>query len=265
MLVVQGVVMSDLAAAADIVLPGAASAEKDAIYTNDQGKVQGASRAITRLERPRGLADSRDTRTAAGSVSSLHDGRRGPPGNRGTVARRVCRRRTDGFRAPGTRAQLAPGVQSFRALEVGFPLSRRATREGSQRSDGKGEPAGPLYSAQTGRLAVRGLVAVVALLLVALQVAAAQLRGIQAELTPIVESDAVAGGSQVRAALQVRLPDRFHVQSDAPRDPNLIPTVLTIDPPDGITVAEQSCSPRPQISHKWVRPSHWPCSNRNSP
>ena len=46
MLVVQGVVMSDLAAAADIVLPGAASAEKDAIYTNDQGKVQGASRAI---------------------------------------------------------------------------------------------------------------------------------------------------------------------------------------------------------------------------
>jgi thiol:disulfide interchange protein len=28
------------------------------------------------------------------------------------------------------------------------------------------------------------------------------------------------------------------VQSDAPRDPTLIPTVLTIDPPDGITVAE---------------------------
>jgi NADH-quinone oxidoreductase subunit G len=46
LLVVQGVVMSDLVAAADIVLPGAASAEKDAIYTNDQGKVQGASRAI---------------------------------------------------------------------------------------------------------------------------------------------------------------------------------------------------------------------------
>jgi NADH-quinone oxidoreductase subunit G len=47
MLVVQGVVMSELAAAADIVLPGAVSAEKDAIYTNDQGKVQGASRAIS--------------------------------------------------------------------------------------------------------------------------------------------------------------------------------------------------------------------------
>ena len=38
--------MSEIAAAADIVLPGTASVEKDAIYTNDQGKVQGASRAI---------------------------------------------------------------------------------------------------------------------------------------------------------------------------------------------------------------------------
>ena len=46
LLVVQGVVMSELAAAADIVLPGAAWVEKDGIYTNDQGKVQGASQAI---------------------------------------------------------------------------------------------------------------------------------------------------------------------------------------------------------------------------
>ena len=46
LLIVQGVVMTDLAAAADIVLPGAAWVEKDAIYTNDQGRVQAASRAI---------------------------------------------------------------------------------------------------------------------------------------------------------------------------------------------------------------------------
>ena len=38
--------MSDLAAASDIVLPGASCVEKDAIYTNDQGRVQAASRAI---------------------------------------------------------------------------------------------------------------------------------------------------------------------------------------------------------------------------
>jgi len=46
LLIVQGVLMTELAAAADIVLPGTAYVEKDAIYTNDQGRVQGASRAI---------------------------------------------------------------------------------------------------------------------------------------------------------------------------------------------------------------------------
>ena len=46
LLVVQGVLMTELAAAADFVLPGAAYVEKDAIYTNDQGRVQAAARAI---------------------------------------------------------------------------------------------------------------------------------------------------------------------------------------------------------------------------
>jgi NADH-quinone oxidoreductase subunit G len=46
LLVVQGVVMTELAASADFVLPGAAYVEKDAIYTNDQGRVQGAAGAI---------------------------------------------------------------------------------------------------------------------------------------------------------------------------------------------------------------------------
>ena len=46
LLIVQGVVLTDLAAAADIVLPGAAYVEKDAIYTNDAGRVQATSRAI---------------------------------------------------------------------------------------------------------------------------------------------------------------------------------------------------------------------------
>src|SRR5687767_7788125 len=45
-LVVQGVVMNELVAAADIVLPGAAFVEKDALFTNDQGRVQATSRAI---------------------------------------------------------------------------------------------------------------------------------------------------------------------------------------------------------------------------
>ena len=46
LLVVQGVLMTDLARAADFVLPGASYAEKDASYTNQQGRLQGTSRAI---------------------------------------------------------------------------------------------------------------------------------------------------------------------------------------------------------------------------
>jgi NADH-quinone oxidoreductase subunit G len=45
-LVVQGVLQTPLAGAADIVLPGAAWVEKDATYTNMTGQVQAASRVI---------------------------------------------------------------------------------------------------------------------------------------------------------------------------------------------------------------------------
>ena len=46
LLIVQGVVMTDLARAADFVLPGASYVEKEASYTNQQGRLQGTSRAI---------------------------------------------------------------------------------------------------------------------------------------------------------------------------------------------------------------------------
>ncbi|MBM3780233.1 MAG: 2Fe-2S iron-sulfur cluster binding domain-containing protein [Acidobacteria bacterium] len=46
-LVYEGVVTSALAGVADIVLPGSAWVEKDAVYTNDQGHVQASSKAIT--------------------------------------------------------------------------------------------------------------------------------------------------------------------------------------------------------------------------
>ncbi len=45
-LIVQGVLMTELAAIADIVLPGAAFIEKDASYTNYQGRLQHTSRAF---------------------------------------------------------------------------------------------------------------------------------------------------------------------------------------------------------------------------
>jgi NADH-quinone oxidoreductase subunit G len=46
LLVVQGVLMTDLARAADFVLPGASYVEKEASYTNDQGRLQGTARAV---------------------------------------------------------------------------------------------------------------------------------------------------------------------------------------------------------------------------
>jgi len=45
LLIVQGVLMTDLARAADFVLPGASYVEKEASYTNGQGRLQGTARA----------------------------------------------------------------------------------------------------------------------------------------------------------------------------------------------------------------------------
>jgi NADH-quinone oxidoreductase subunit G len=45
-LVVEGVVQNDLVAVADLVLPGASWVEKDASYTNEQGRVQSGARVI---------------------------------------------------------------------------------------------------------------------------------------------------------------------------------------------------------------------------
>jgi NADH-quinone oxidoreductase subunit G len=47
LLIVQTSLMSDLARAADVVLPGATSFEKDAAYVNQQGRLQGAAKALT--------------------------------------------------------------------------------------------------------------------------------------------------------------------------------------------------------------------------
>jgi thiol:disulfide interchange protein DsbD len=63
----------------------------------------------------------------------------------------------------------------------------------------------------------------------------AQLRRPRAEVTPLAESTAVRAGTSVRVALRVVLPEGLHTQSNKPRDPLLIPTVLTIDAPAGIT------------------------------
>lgn len=57
----------------------------------------------------------------------------------------------------------------------------------------------------------------------------------RATVTPFVESEAPQSG-RTRLALSVALPEKLHVQSDRPRDPSLIPTVLTVETPPGVRV-----------------------------
>jgi thioredoxin:protein disulfide reductase len=75
--------------------------------------------------------------------------------------------------------------------------------------------------------------------LAAASAAHAQLRGIEAVVTPLAETDGVHAGDTVRLAIQVELPKGFHVQSNKPRDPLLIATELAVDPlPPGVSVVE---------------------------
>ncbi len=88
------------------------------------------------------------------------------------------------------------------------------------------------------RMTIRRACAVLVAVLAAAVGVSAQLRGIKAELTPVVEAPGVHPSTSVKAVLIVRLPDGFHTQSNKPRDPSLIPTVLTVAPPAGVTVDE---------------------------
>jgi DsbC/DsbD-like thiol-disulfide interchange protein len=60
----------------------------------------------------------------------------------------------------------------------------------------------------------------------------------RADVKALVSSDGVHAGTSVKLALDVRLPKGLHTQSNTPRDPMLIPTVLTLDAPAGVTVSE---------------------------
>ena len=54
----------------------------------------------------------------------------------------------------------------------------------------------------------------------------------------VLDADGATAGTSVRAALQVRLDSGFHVNSNTPLEDFLIPTALTLTPPDGIAVSE---------------------------
>ena len=54
--------------------------------------------------------------------------------------------------------------------------------------------------------------------------------------TPVGETDAVYADTTVRVALEVELEAGFHVNANTPLDEALIPTVLTLEPPEGVTL-----------------------------
>ena len=131
-LIVQGVLLTDLAKAADVVLPGAAWVEKDAAYVNEQGRLQGAARAIA----PPGdaLEDWQifvNVGLALGAPLDLHVEPGSPRRHRRGAARQRALRGPDqpGLRAPGVGAHLAAGVESFRTLEVGLHVPGPAAGE----------------------------------------------------------------------------------------------------------------------------------------
>ena len=60
----------------------------------------------------------------------------------------------------------------------------------------------------------------------------------RAEVAALSERATVAPGATFRAAVKVTLPEGLHANSNKPRDPSLIPLVLTVMAPPGITVEE---------------------------
>ena len=68
-----------------------------------------------------------------------------------------------------------------------------------------------------------------------------------AELTPVLAASGVHPGKTIRGAVEVRLPEGYHAQSNAPKDPAVIPTRLTFDAPEGVTVREVVFPPTTEI------------------
>ena len=136
LLIVQGVLMTDLSRAADFVLPGASYVEKEASYTNEQGRLQGTARAITAAGRRDGrLADSRQPRRRAGRAVRPTPRRRHV---RADVAARIGPPleglTTLAFNRAVEARALAAGVEPVGALEVGLHVPGSAARQRHCRS-----------------------------------------------------------------------------------------------------------------------------------
>ena len=94
------------------------------------------------------------------------------------------------------------------------------------------------------------VVAVIAALVASIPLRA-QLGPPKAEVTPILDTTAARPGSTVHAALQVHLPEKYHTNSNQPRDPNLIPITVTFDPPPaGVAFTEVVFPPASDLAQR---------------
>jgi cytochrome c biogenesis protein CcdA/thiol-disulfide isomerase/thioredoxin len=78
----------------------------------------------------------------------------------------------------------------------------------------------------------------------------AQTRPALAEVHPIAETSGAYPGVDIRTALEVRLPERFHANANKPRDPSLIPMTLTVNVPPGVSVEEIVFPPPTDLEQK---------------
>jgi DsbC/DsbD-like thiol-disulfide interchange protein len=83
----------------------------------------------------------------------------------------------------------------------------------------------------------RQVLAAVVIAFSAIAVTGAQQRP-QATVTASVPTRDIVAGRDAQLDLKVTLPPQIHVQGNKPKDPFLIPTVLTIDAPKGVVVQE---------------------------
>ena len=138
-LIYQGVLQTELSKIADVVLPGSAWVEKDATYTNEQGLVQAASKAINA---PGESVEDWQILTSVAAALGLPYTYTTSQQVRADVARTSSAQPEyatldrDRVQSSGQRRALAQGQQPDGTLEVGHDVPGPAAGEGPQRADG---------------------------------------------------------------------------------------------------------------------------------
>ena len=76
-------------------------------------------------------------------------------------------------------------------------------------------------------------------------------QGPQVQVRGLLESDAVHGGGIIHAAVEVKLPNGYHVNSNQPLDKYLIPTTLSLELPKGVALGEIAYPDAINLTLEW--------------